>query len=641
MLIPTDFDFRNVIVREVAAEGTDRVFAVRIVARLNFLDGVFLFDIEVVEAVRAVFVGFRFGDFDVIRAVPLVKFDGRSGNTGFTRVENAVVVAVFEDVPGDRAEFQLAEVVVVTVFAVTDVDVAEDVVRNDAAQRADVILTVRIIGGIENFAQFVGLFDELAEFAVLTVRTVEDELVSARRVDRLRFHQRLDDVSVGVDVDAPKFDFRRIGDAVPTFAVVFAVRVVAVFEDIPGDRPDQRLREIVVRRDVAPLHPVDLDAERVDLFAELAALRAEVEVGEAFRRFDVGLRNDFVLAGENIFGVKFVITVNVGRRRPGSPVFGDEGQLDVRERVVLAEVVIAVDVAVAVDVTADNDRFRRQVDLRVNAGAPNPFVIVAEVERKGFRVVSVAQRGGAFVLAVVIVDERAGPSFRLIVFGAKGRRNGRPGDSLNDGAAELAPFDDRVVVLLAAVDGRLIFVDVQRKDEIVARFEIRKRNRQRHAAVFDFVRIADALGRFDDGERNGAVNAGTVGRNVEEVFAVVERAVPVFIEVDRQRVERRRPGFSADPSDVKLVAERLDALFGVNNPDRDRVGGEQFAFFQLFKAAKAAVRFASNVVVLRTFAISAVFFERGVFDRAFLREERHLSAFRALNAENFFAFTQY
>ncbi len=227
------------------------------------------------------------------------------------------------------------------------------------------------------------------------------------------------------------------------------------------------------------------------------------------------------------------------------------------------------------------------------------------------------------------------------MFGAKGRRNGRPGDPLDDRAAELAPFDDRVVVLLLAVDGRLIFVDVQRKDEFVARFEISERNRQRHAAVFDFVRVADALGRFDDGERNGTVNARAVGRNVEERFAVVKSTVPVFVEVDRQTVERRRAGFSADPSDVKLVAERLDALFGVNDPDRDRVGGEKFAFFQLFKAAKAAVCVAANVGVLRTFAISAVFSGRGVFDRAFLREERHLSAFRALNAEKFFAFIQY
>ena len=61
---------------------------------------------------------------------------------------------------------------------------------------------------------------------------------------------------------------------------------------------------------------------------------------------------------------------------------------------------------------------------------------------------------------------------------------------------------------------------------------------------------------------------------------------------------------------------------------------------RLLREAGFTVRVAANVGVLRTFAISTVFSGRGVFDRAFLREERHLSAFRALNAENFFAFIQ-
>ena len=192
VLVPLNVDRIGIIVRgEVSAERTDRVFAVRIGFRLLFFDRVLTINVEVFKNVGAVRRRLRFGDFDVIRAVPLVKLDGNVRDPGFVRVENAVVVAVFEDVPGDGAELQLAEVVIVAVFAVTDVNVREHVVRNDAAERADVIFAVRIIGGIENFAQFVSLFDELAEFAVLTVRTVENELITARRVDRLRLHQRL------------------------------------------------------------------------------------------------------------------------------------------------------------------------------------------------------------------------------------------------------------------------------------------------------------------------------------------------------------------------------------------------------------------------------------------------------------------
>ena len=143
--------------------------------------------------------------------------------------------------------------------------------------------------------------------------------------------------------------------------------------------------------------------------------------------------------------VEFIVSVDVRDGRSRGAVGADERDMNVRERIVLADVVIAVDVIIGVDVTRNRDRFRTQREFRIDARLVDAFVSVVDVVRKERRIKGLGKSFRATIFAVVIVDEESRPSFREVMVRGENRRDGRAGDSVDDRTAHLAAFDERVV----------------------------------------------------------------------------------------------------------------------------------------------------------------------------------------------------
>ena len=199
------------------------------------------------------------------------------------------------------------------------------------------------------------------------------------------------------------------------------------------------------------------------------------------------------------------------------------------------------------------------------------------------------------------------------------RRNLRTVDSVDDRASHLAAFNLSVVHSIRRI--QLVFVKIDLEDEVVARMEIGKRDREDHSSVLDLVGVSNVGRLVDQCERNGGIDARTAFRNVKERLAFVERAVAVLVEIDRYGVERRATFLAADPCDVEAVAQVFLILFGVDHADGNRVGREIFALLKRLKAANVIHRIRD---VSGAFALLASGFGgRNVFNRVFLHEERH------------------
>ena len=294
-------------------------------------------------------------------------------------VDEPVVVTVLPDIACDGAALELAEVVVVPVLTVSDKDFSENVVLNDAAQRADVVLTVRVICRGKDLANLVRLFGKQPQRAGLVPGSVEDELVVSFGIDDLRVHERVCRRSVRTVIDPPELNSGGIGLAVPTFAFLFAIGVVEVFKDVAFDCALKDFGKVVLRCGGSTLHSGNVDLQRRDFLTVFSALGAEVEILPALWRDDIRFGEDLVGSRQEIVAGKFVVTVSVGRRCPFGPVRSNEEHVDIGNWLVLAEIVITIDVVVGVNVTRHRNRFGGQIDIIVDSSLIDTVVAVVGV----------------------------------------------------------------------------------------------------------------------------------------------------------------------------------------------------------------------------------------------------------------------
>ena len=136
--IPHFVNFVDAVVRKyIPAKGSDVIFAVVIFVGLMFFNGVLLVNVELCEEIGALRIRLRRLDVFVTGTVPSVQVDIDAGNTRFSTVKDAVVVAVFENVSSDLAKLQFAKVVVVAVLVPANFDFGEVIAVGLSAKGAD------------------------------------------------------------------------------------------------------------------------------------------------------------------------------------------------------------------------------------------------------------------------------------------------------------------------------------------------------------------------------------------------------------------------------------------------------------------------------------------------------------------------
>ena len=628
MLVPPDVDLGELVFPHHAAgdvvEGSELFFAVDVFGRLGLADGVFPVDGEVVEAVVAGVVGQLRVDHLVLRAVPLEQFDLHLGDSRLARVHPAVVVAVLEDIPLDRPELQLAEVVIDPMLIPPQLDLGDVVVPGDfpddhAVDGTRGVLTVDVVLGLD-FAHGVGHI-EIPVIPVVDLQVVE--LVVAVDVGLGGHGDAVflvgDVFPIPIEVEEPDgnlFD--------PLFVRVEPSVVVPVLVDIPLDGTAKHLAEVILG---AVASDIDTRGEDQRIGRDRIILRTGARIGVDVGDAAFGVRNvrfgdDPVCSGIERGELVVTFAVGIGRRDgrvdPRIGVVALQRHLDPRDRIIFRVGEVAVLHDVGVDIPGDR-RLGGQVDVGDHRRG------IAVVIRHFRAVAAVGKKMDLLALdhiihiradIVGVIGDVEGRIARLIgqvidLLVHHEAVGGEPGGDGRPGADQVEVLDGH------GVFGHLTMVDIDQEDQFFpfGHHPFIEEDRQGRGAVADFVRgvAVEVVGEIIQADRTELF--GDLSQSIrvlilryerERSIGVMDNAIALLdtagagglaggveidlvAEVDGQlrHLGRFLDILVADPADGEHVPHVLGSALEIDRGHRDvqPVGRQELTLFEGLEAA--------------------------------------------------------